>query len=68
MTAPQRPPEQTAVAQEAVPPGTGHPRVDAALDALARATGLPPAEQIAGYEAAHRTLQETLASIDEGQS
>lgn len=47
---------------------TGHPRLDAALDALERTSGLPPAEQIAEYDEAHRTLQETLATIDEGQS
>ena len=44
--------------------GTGHPAVDAVLQALANAAQLPPAEQIAEYEAAHQTLQETLASID----
>ncbi len=43
---------------------TGHPAVDAVLQALANAAQLPPAEQIAGYEAAHQTLQETLAGID----
>ena len=43
---------------------TGHPAVDAVLQALANAAQLPPAEQIAGYEAAYQTLQETLASID----
>ena len=41
-----------------------HPAVDAALQALANAAELAPAEQIAEYEAAHQTLQETLASID----
>jgi hypothetical protein len=45
-------------------PGTGHPAVDAVLRSLANAAQLPPAEQIAEYEAAHRVLQETLASID----
>lgn len=44
--------------------GTGHPAVDAVLRALANAVALPPADQIAEYEAAHRVLQETLASID----
>jgi hypothetical protein len=34
------------------------------LQALANAAQLPPAEQIAEYEAAHQTLQETLAGID----
>lgn len=45
---------------------TGHERVDAAIGALDRSVDLPPREQIAEYEAAHRSLQETLASIDEG--
>ncbi|MCA2217756.1 hypothetical protein [Jidongwangia harbinensis] len=44
--------------------GTGHPAVDAVLQSLANAAQLPPAEQIAEYEAAHRVLQETLAGID----
>ena len=43
---------------------TGHPAVDAVLRSLANAARLAPAEQIAGYEAAHQVLQETLASID----
>jgi hypothetical protein len=45
---------------------SGHPAVDAAVQAMANAADLPPADQIAEYEAAHRTLQETLATIDEG--
>jgi len=45
---------------------TGSARVDEAIEALDRAAGLPPEQQIAEYEAAHRTLQETLATIDEG--
>jgi len=47
------------------PASTGHPAVDAALHAIANAENLPPEDQIAQYEAAHRTLQETLATIDE---
>jgi hypothetical protein len=43
---------------------TGHPAVDEMLRALENAAQLPPAEQIAGYEAAHEVLRETLASID----
>jgi len=43
---------------------TGHPAVDAVLRSLDNAARLAPAEQIAAYEAAHRVLQETLASID----
>jgi hypothetical protein len=45
---------------------TGHPVVDAAIGRLAEQAELPPAEQVAGYEAAHRALSQTLASIDEG--
>lgn len=45
--------------------GSGHPAVDAALEAIANAADLPPADQIAQYEAAHHTLQETLATIDQ---
>lgn len=44
--------------------GTGHPAVDAVLMSLANAAPLAPADQIAEYEAAHRVLQETLATID----
>jgi hypothetical protein len=44
---------------------TGHPVVDAAITRLADQAELPPAEQVAGYEAAQRALQQTLASIDE---
>jgi len=43
---------------------SGHPAVDAVLQALANAATLAPADQIAEYEAAHQVLQETLASID----
>jgi hypothetical protein len=39
--------------------------VDAALQAIANAADLPPADQIAQYEAAHHTLQETLATIEQ---
>jgi hypothetical protein len=44
---------------------TGHPVVDAAVGRLAEQAELPPAEQVAGYEAAQRALQQTLASIDQ---
>ncbi|MDO3704320.1 hypothetical protein Q3W71_21900 [Micromonospora sp. C28SCA-DRY-2] len=42
-----------------------HPAVDAAVQAMANAAGLPPADQIAQYEAAYETLRETLATIDQ---
>ncbi|MEE6306399.1 hypothetical protein V1634_06095 [Plantactinospora veratri] len=45
--------------------GSGHPAVDAVLQAMANAVNLPPADQIAQYEAAHQTLRETLATIDQ---
>jgi hypothetical protein len=43
----------------------GHPAVDAAVQAVWRAAQASPADQIPTYQAAHRMLQETLASIDE---
>ena len=50
----------------AEPALSGHPAVDAALRSMANAADLSPADQIAEYEAAYRTLQETLATIDQG--
>jgi hypothetical protein len=44
---------------------TGHPQVDAVLSELERAEQLPPDQQIAVYESVHRTLQETLRSIEQ---
>jgi hypothetical protein len=45
--------------------GSGHAGVDAVIRSMANAAELSPADQIAEYEAAHRTLQETLATIDQ---
>lgn len=45
---------------------TGQASVDAALRAVADAAGAPPTDQLPAYQAAHRVLRETLASIDEG--
>ncbi|MEH1016616.1 hypothetical protein V6U90_26375 [Micromonospora sp. CPCC 206060] len=42
-----------------------HPAVDAALQAIINAADLSAADQIAHYEAAYQTLQETLATIDQ---
>jgi hypothetical protein len=47
------------------PAATGHPAVDAALAAVAQVSDAAPADQLAAYQAAHRTLRETLASIDD---
>jgi len=47
-------------------PATGQPAVDAALAALDDAADLPPAEQVAAYEDAHRALSQTLSTIDQG--
>jgi hypothetical protein len=55
--------EQAADGSPAGP--TGHPVVDAAVARLADQAELPPAEQVAGYEAAQRALHQTLASIDQ---
>jgi len=43
---------------------TAHPAVDAALEQLDGVAGQPPAEQVAAFEAAHRTLTGTLSAID----
>jgi hypothetical protein len=42
---------------------TGHPRVDAALAALANVADEPPVQQIAPLTDAHHVLRETLDSI-----
>ena len=57
------PPDPAAVEPASGP--TGHPVVDAAVAGLAEQADLPPAEQVAGYEAAQRALHQTLASIDQ---
>ena len=43
--------------------GTGDPRIDEAVIALAAVQDAPPAEQVAPLTEAHRTLRETLDSI-----
>jgi hypothetical protein len=43
----------------------GHPAVDAAVARLGEVASLSPGEQVAAYEEAHRTLQETLGTIEE---
>ena len=44
----------------------GDPRVDAALERLDALDELPVSEHVAQYDALHRTLQDALATIDEG--
>ena len=48
------------------PDRTGHATVDAAVRAVTEVAGAPPVEQLPAYQAAHRSLREALASIDEG--
>jgi len=63
---PTPPPTVEAPAADTVEGGgSGHPAVDAVIQALANSADLPPRDQIAEYEAAHSTLQETLATIDQ---
>jgi hypothetical protein len=50
---------------DGAPVRTGHAAVDAAIQAITNAADLSPAHQVAEYEAAHRTLQDTLATIDQ---
>ncbi len=57
------PPEEADVAD--LREGLGDPRVDAAVARLDAAVDRPGAEQVAEYEAVHRVLQDTLATIDE---
>jgi hypothetical protein len=52
-------------ADDPIERGSGHAAVDAAVQAVEAAADLPPADQIEAYEAAHQTLQETLATIDQ---
>jgi hypothetical protein len=47
------------------PTASGHPGVDAAIAAMVNAADLPPPDQIAEYEAAHRELQDILGTIDQ---
>lgn len=44
--------------------GTGDRRVDDALRRLEGVDALPLADQVPAYEAAHRTLQDALATVD----
>ena len=62
MTEPDRTPVEAAV--DGGGP-TGHPAVDETLERLDGVAGEPPAEQIEAYEAVHRTLQETLHTIEQ---
>lgn len=62
---PGPPPASPPAPESGDGPGSGHPAVDAAIQALVNAAGLSPADQIAQYEAAHQTLRETLATIDQ---
>lgn len=48
-----------------LPESSVAPAVDAALRAVVEAAGVVPCSQIPAYEAAHRTLREALARIDE---
>lgn len=57
MTGPEQPPASGR---------TGHGAVDSALAVLDRLDELAPTEWIAVYETVHRSLRETLATIDEG--
>jgi hypothetical protein len=55
-----------APAEAARAGGTGDDRVDAALRRLDAIEELPVSEHVAQYDAVHRTLQDALATIDEG--
>jgi hypothetical protein len=61
------PPEDPAAGADAGadPVETARQQVMAVLSDVDDASGRPPGEQVAAYTAAHRTLQATLAGIDE---
>ncbi len=80
MTTPHQTPEPVPDSGAASrPPDGGEPRPEggrepveaareeimAALSDIDDASGWPPADQVAAYAAAHRTLQATLARIDD---
>ena len=46
------------------PPRTGDAAVDEAIEAVAHAVRGPLEEQLAVYDAAHRTLQDRLADVE----
>ncbi|HCT78335.1 MAG TPA: hypothetical protein DGT23_17510 [Micromonosporaceae bacterium] len=57
---------ELAVAAETVAAeSAGHQAVDEAVRSVHNAAGLSAQEQLAAYEAAHRTLREVLSSIEE---
>jgi hypothetical protein len=62
-----RPAQPAQSADGEIAEGTaGDPRVDAALERLDALDELPVSEHVAQYDALHRTLQDALATIDEG--
>ncbi|MEJ2577649.1 MAG: hypothetical protein P8Z68_00965 [Kineosporiaceae bacterium] len=58
-------PETLTPDEVADPPETGDPEVDAALQRLSRAVLAPLPDQVAGYEAMHRALQDRLADAED---
>jgi hypothetical protein len=56
------PPDETAWQR----PGTGEPRVDAALAKLDELEGLPVTEHSAVFEDVHRRLRDVLGELDTG--
>jgi hypothetical protein len=46
------------------PPHTGDELVDAAVERLSRAATAPLEDQLAVYDAVHRTLQDRLADVE----
>jgi len=51
--------------QQAMPAETGHPAVDSMIADLAGIVELPAQDQVTAYGDVHRTLQDTLSTIDE---
>jgi hypothetical protein len=47
------------------PPVTGDPAVDGATQRVAETAGQPLDDQVAAYDAVHRTLQDRLADVED---
>jgi hypothetical protein len=62
----QRAPALAAAEQQASRPGTGEPRVDAALRLLDRLPGLPVSDHPQLFEQVHAQLTDVLGELDAG--
>jgi hypothetical protein len=64
---PAGPADEPGSAEASTAPGTGEPRVDAALRLLDRLPGLPVSEHPELFEQVHAQLTEVLGELDSAQ-